>query len=245
LLALPYVQDGPWAAQWRVRARTYDHFVRAIVERFEQAAPSRPLRVLDLGAGNGWLCYRLNRRGHSSVALEWRWDDVDGLGAARGYAGHVEPFFPRVAASFETLPFPPSKFDLAVFNASIHYATDLVATLTEAVRVLVRTGGVAILDSPFYRSALDGDAMVAEKRSGGSLDLGPCRPDLLSLPSIEYLTRRRLLEASTGLGLSWHRHRVRYPLGYELRPLWAALRGRRTPSRFDVWEGRRSGTDVG
>jgi hypothetical protein len=33
----------------------------------------------------------------------------------------------------------------------------------------------------------------------------------------------------------WRRHRVRYPLWYELRPLAAALRGARKPSRFDVW----------
>lgn len=245
LLALPYVQDGPWAAQWRVRARTYDHFLRAIVEPLERTDPPRSLRVLDLGAGNGWLCYRLQRRGHSTVALEWRWDDVDGLGAARGYAEHVEPLFARVAASFEHLPFPGSEFDLAVFNASIHYATDLAATVGEAARVLVPTGSIVILDSPFYRDARDGDAMVAQKRSGGSLDLGPCRADLLALPSIEYLTRDRLLDASTALGLAWHRHRVRYPLEYELRPIWAALRGRRAPSRFDVWEGRRSTSDDG
>jgi len=179
------------------------------------------------------------------VAIEWRHDDVDGLGAARGYAGHVVPLFRRVAASFEALPLPDARFDLAVFNASIHYATDLAATLSEAVRVLVPAGGVAILDSPFYRNARDGDAMVAEKRSGGALDLGEARADLLALRSIEYLTRDRLLEASSGLGLSWRRHRVRYPLAYELRPLWAALRGRRAPSRFDVWEGRRSEPAVG
>ena len=42
--------------------------------------------------------------------------------------------------------------------------------------------------------------------------------------------------ASRGLGLAWRRHRVRYPLWYELRPLVARLRGRRAPSRFDLWE---------
>jgi SAM-dependent methyltransferase len=240
LLALPYAKRGRWTAQWRVRARTYEHFMRTVVERLERAAPSRPLRVLDLGAGNGWLCYRLHLRGHSAVALDWRWDEIDGLGAARGYRGYVEPLFERVAGSFEALPFPDSMFDLTVFNASIHYATDLAAAIAGAVRVLVPTGSVVILDSPFYRRAADGEAMVVEKRAGGALDLGPDRDDLLALPSVEFLTRQHLEQASAGLELSWRRHRVLYPLAYELRPLWAALRGRRSPSRFDVWEGRRS-----
>ncbi len=243
LLTLPYVEHGPWAGQWRVRSRTYERFLDAVVAPMERTTRGRPLRVLDLGAGNAWLCFRLSGRGHEAVALDWRHDEIDGLGAARGYAGHVEPLFARVAASFEALPFPDAWCDLAVFNASLHYTTDLAATLAEAVRVLVPTGIVAILDSPFYQNARDGDAMVAEKRSGLALDFGAAQADLLALSSIEYLTRDRLLDSSSGLGLSWRRSRVRYPLSYELRPLLAALRGRRAPSRFDVWQGQRTRRD--
>jgi hypothetical protein len=58
----------------------------------------------------------------------------------------------------------------------------------------------------------------------------------MALPFIEYLTPARLEAASKQLGLVWTRHRVRYPLWYELRPLAARLRGHRTPSRFDLWE---------
>jgi SAM-dependent methyltransferase len=237
LLILPYLRHGRWAAQWRVRSRTYEAFMSRIVGPLERSG-ARALRVLDLGAGNGWLSYRLLERGHRPVAVDWRDDDVDGLGAARGYAKHVGRMFERVAASFEALPFDDRSFDLAVFNASLHYTTELHGTLREAVRVLGERGVIAILDSPFYRREQDGEAMVAEKRSGAALAMGELQEDLLALPSIEYLTRERLVDASGGLGLSWRRLRVVYPLAYELRPLWARLRGRRTPSRFDVWEGR-------
>jgi SAM-dependent methyltransferase len=238
LLALPYLEEGPWAAQWRVRARTYERFIDEVIVPLERASPGG-LRILDLGAGNGWLCHRLQRRGHVAIALDWRSDSVDGLGAARGYAGHVDPLFPRVVSSFDALPFVGGCCDLAVFNASIHYTTDLRATLTETIRVLAAPGGsIAILDSPFYRAEEDGAAMVAEKRRGETLPMGDARSDLLAIPSIEFLTRRRLEEASEGLGVEWQRHRVRYPLPYELRPLWARIRGRRPPSRFDLWMGR-------
>jgi SAM-dependent methyltransferase len=235
---LPYVREGPLAAQWKVRSRTFDGFITKVLAPMERTTRPVPLRVLDLGSGNGWLCYRLHQRGHSTVALDWRYDDVDGLGAASGYAALVRPLFARVASSFEHLPFPDRFCDLVVFNASLHYTTDLRRTLAEAARVLAPGGVVAILDSPFYASEADGAAMVAEKRAGTTLPMGNARADLLAIPSIEFLSRRRLEEASQGLVTSWRRHRVLYPLRYELRPLWARLRGRRTPSRFDVWEGR-------
>ena len=58
----------------------------------------------------------------------------------------------------------------------------------------------------------------------------------LALTCIEYLTPARLADASAGLGLAWRRHRVWYPLWYELRPLKARVSGGRRPSRFDLWE---------
>lgn len=233
---LPYARSGALAAQWRVRARSYERFIEKVVVPRERM--SQRLRVLDLGAGNGWLCFRLHGRGHEAIALDWRDDRVDGLGAARELDGSSEPPFPRVVGSFESLPFTAHRCDLVVFNASLHYATDLRAALSEAVRVLAPNGAIAVLDSPFYRFERDGEAMVSEKRTGSTLPMEDLRADLLALPSIEYLTRERLDAASSGLHLAWRRHRVRYPLAYELRPLLARLRGRRAPSRFDVWEGR-------
>lgn len=238
LRSMPYVRGGPRAAQWHVRARTYERFLQRVVVPLARAR-SRPLRVLDLGSGSGWLCRRLEIGGHSAVALDWRCDQVDGLGAAGVYREPGQSLFPRVVASFESLPFAEPLFDLAVFNASLHYTTDLRLALDEAVRVLNDGGRVAILDSPFYRREEDGAAMVSEKRQGFALRMAEARTDLLALPSIEFLTRNRLEEASAGLGMSWRRHRVRYPWSYELRPLWARIRGRRAPSRFDVWEGTR------
>ena len=93
-----------------------------------------------------------------------------------------------------------------------------------------------VIDSPFYDSAAHGEAMVAQKHARARAQFGRLAPDLLALPFIEFLTADGLARASEPLGLAWRRHRVRYPLGYELRPLLAKLRGRRVPSRFDVWE---------
>ncbi len=235
LLALPFVQHGPFARQWSVRARTFVRFVRAVVEPQELSATPRPLRVLDLGAGNGWLCYQLTQRGHACVALDWRRDTVDGLGAATPYLDHLSGGFGRVVATFEAVPLRPT-FDIAVFNAAIHYATSLEDTIAEAVRVTRPGGRVVILDSPFYAETSDGEQMVAEKRTAAQQAWGARADALLALPVIEYLTSERLARASAPHALAWRRHRVSYPLWYEVRPIVARLRGRRRPSRFDVWD---------
>jgi SAM-dependent methyltransferase len=233
VLELPYPRGGPLARQWRVRARSYEAFVRLILRPLA-ASNGGGLRLLDLGAGNGWLSRRVAMEGHEAAALDVRDDRVDGLGAAADLLSARPGLFQRVAASFDALPFPPGHFDLAVFNASLHYALDLGRVLGAAAAAVRAGGRIVILDSPFYATEQAGAAMVAEKRREASTRFGHRADALLGLPFIEFLTADRLRAASPEL--SWRRHRVRYPLWYELRPLTARFRGRRPPSRFDLWE---------
>lgn len=218
MLALPYLRHGPLARQWSVRARSYDALARLV-------GKVRPARVLDLGAGNGWLSYRLALSGISAVAIDVRDDTVDGLGAAACYDGR----FDRVSASFDALPVRDRSCDMVIFNAALHYALDLGAVLAEARRTVRPRGRIVVLDSPFYTRERDGEAMLREKKASGAYTAA-----LLAPPFIEYLTLDRLAVASPGL--AWRRHRVRYPLWYELRPLMAWLGAKRQPSRFDLWE---------
>jgi SAM-dependent methyltransferase len=226
LLALPWLREGPHASQWAVRSRTFEAFLDRVLEPAAKSS-ARPLTVLDLGAGNGWLSHRVAALGHSAFALDIRGDDVDGLGA-----GDWPAHFERILASFDSIPLADASSDITVFNASLHYAVDLPAVLAEAKRVTRRGGTIAILDSPFYRRERHGEAMVAEKRCSATVQFGDRAEALTSLDCVEFLTRARLTAAS---GIEWRRHRVLYPLAYELRPLVAALSGRRPPSRFDLW----------
>jgi SAM-dependent methyltransferase len=235
LLALPYLEQGPLAKQWAVRARTFDGFVEKVLGPAERKAGGRPLMVLDLGGGNGWLCFRMSLRGHRAVAIDIRSDSVDGLGAGAGYTRALERMFGRVQASFDELPVAARAFDVVVFNASLHYAVELQSVIAEAMRVVAPGGRIAILDTPFYRTRQAGDAMVAEKRASGAARFGERAADLLALSFIEYLTEERLAQSSPR-NVRWKRHRVRYPLWYEMRPALNALSGKRPPSRFDVWE---------
>src|ERR1700694_3116339 len=69
-LALPYRDvTGRLDTQWIMRGCTWRYFERRILPRLEREV-QRPLDLLDLGAGTGWMSYRLALRGHRPVAVD-------------------------------------------------------------------------------------------------------------------------------------------------------------------------------
>jgi hypothetical protein len=63
----------------------------------------------------------------------------------------------------ERLPFPTGRIRLIAANASLHYTSDITTTLSEFLRVLMPGGTIAIIDTPFYERAEDGERMVNER----------------------------------------------------------------------------------
>jgi SAM-dependent methyltransferase len=229
--ALPYHDlSGRFAAIWRIRARSYDTFIRVALGPLE--ASRQALRVVDLGAGNGWLSYRLAKRGHRVVAIDLSADPLDGLGAVRHYVAAMLP----LVAEFDHLPLPSNTADLAVFNASLHYSTDYAGTLRETLRVLRPRGSLVILDSPMYSNPSSGLRMVQERRARFLATYGFASD---ALPSEHFLTPARLAELSSDLGLSWQVHRPALAWRDAFGRAVGGLRARREPARFPVIVGIR------
>ncbi|HEU5103888.1 MAG TPA: class I SAM-dependent methyltransferase [Roseiflexaceae bacterium] len=247
---LPKVDPAdPLAWQWRMRAASFASLRRHVLvplarrtmtrEETRKGAkrsscfallrrPSRAatgLRVLDLGAGVGWLSNQLARLGHTPCAIDVNLDSRDGLGAARHCGGD----WPRVQAEFDRLPLADRQADLAIYNASLHYSADYRATLAEALRVLRPGGWIVIMDSPIYRRDASGRQMVAERQVAFARDYGTRSDALLS---VGYLTWATLRELGQNLGLRWRAIRPWYGWDWALRPWRARLAGRREPSSF-------------
>ena len=222
-LALPYEDlTGRLSEQWAMRARTYRYFEKHVL------GPG-PLDVLDLGAGCGWMSYRMSLTGHRPVAVDLLSDSRDGLGAARHY-----PHFPKFEAEFDRLPFADGSFDLAVFNASLHYSSDYSKTLAEARRAVRDGGRVVVLETPVYRLREYGEAMRRERHRHF---LARYETESDHVGSIEYLDLEMIAKLSRELGIEWRIHKPWYGLAWHTRPLRAWLRGRRPPSRFWILEG--------
>jgi SAM-dependent methyltransferase len=222
--SLPYVdRRDPQSATWRVRQESLGH-LRHILRGLGRGR----LRILDLGAGNGWLSHRLAVDGHACAAVDWLDDPEDGLGAARHYAAG----FTRIQADFDDLPLARAQFDVAVFNASLHYSADPGATLCRARGHLVEGGLLVVMDSPVFTSDEDGRRMVDAQQAkfqalgGESLRWG-----------VGYLTAVSLARAAAEAGV-----RVRWipshgRPGWAVKRWFAGLRQRRPPARFGLWFG--------
>ena len=233
-LALPYEDTtGKLSWQWDMRGTTYRYLERRVLPDLERQA-RQPLDVLDLGAGVGWLSYRLALRGHRPVAVDLLTDPLDGLGAARHYFDSLSMPFLTFQAEFDRLPFADEQFDLAIFNSSFHYATDYRTTLQEIRRCLRWDGRVIIMDTPIYRRHRDGEEMREERHQQFEAQFG-FRSD--SVPSIEYIDEAMLERLQRDLNIRWEVYRPWYGFQWHLRPLKAWWNKRRAPSRFRILVG--------
>ena len=239
-LALPHVApNDPQRDIWRRRGESCRLLFAKIIAPME-ARRERPLRILDLGAGNCWLSYQLTTRGHQVAAIDLSVDLLDGLGAHVWYRPRLEragraPFTP-IQAEYDHLPFPSQCADVALFNASLHYSTDCSVTLREALRVLSPEGIVVIMDSPVYRQASSGEQMVREREMEFDRAYG-FRSD--SVPAEHFLTTDRLAELAYELTLRW---RMYAPVSSvsRLKGQLRRLRGRRELAVMPVIAGHRA-----
>lgn len=227
-LALPY-QDtsGRNSQQWKIRSKSYDFLIRHVLKPL----PGRG-SILDLGAGNCWMSFRLTLFGYSLVAVDLLTNANDGLGAAGHFNKHLSTPIPRFQAEATCLPFGDEQFDVIVFNASFHYAEDYEATLGEALRCLKPAGKVIISDTPWYSREESGRQMIVERQAAFRQRFGTPSD---SVKSLEFLTDERLQGLEEKFSIRWTVHRPWYGWKWAMRPWIARLRGRREPSRFRMY----------
>jgi SAM-dependent methyltransferase len=223
--ALPHVPaDDPQSVVWQVRRESFDRLLKLLMSRFRSVTP----KVLDLGAGNGWLSSRLAQAGCLPVAVDVLDDERDGLGACR----HYRVTFPRVQADFDDLPFAARQFDVVIFNGSLHYSPDVAATLARTGTLLAPGGVLAVVDSPAFMCEADGDSMCVRNRDRFRREYGVASPEQ---PGEGYVTLPRLDAGAVALGLEPHFFESRGPLRWAAGRVFTRVRHGLVPPRFGVW----------
>jgi SAM-dependent methyltransferase len=145
---LPYGQPpGYPPLYWEVRRQTFCTLLRLLARQGTSPADGP---AADLGAGFGWLSYRLAELGYRVFALETSRDESFGLGAAERYYAPEMPFV-LIQGDLNHLPLQPGKCGLVIFNASLHYAADLEYALGRAAQALRKDGMLVVLDTPISR----------------------------------------------------------------------------------------------
>lgn len=217
-------------AMWNIRARGLAALTRELARTFGD----RRLIVCEIGAGVGWLSYRLAMEGNTCVAADVNVDARDGLGAARHYvASGID--LTRVRAPMDRLPVASGLADVVVGSASFHYAVDEDAqrrVLAEAARVLRPGGLVAILDSPVYRSAASGERMVAEWRDASGTS------SATDVRDSGYLVRDEIERAIAGAGLTPEFRRHWMGWRWTANFIWQRWFGPREPAMLPMILGR-------
>lgn len=231
--SLPAVPAShPHAAIWRRRAR---HLGRALSLASERLGPG-PWRVLDVAAGCCWASARFLADGHSVAAVDVNLDEQDGLLAAERLLDEPSRL-PRAEADMEALPLEPARMDLVFVAGVLHHAARPTRALLEMRRVTRRGGLVLVVDSPVYRRAADGEAMVAERAEAHTRRYGFAAPPF----GTGYLVWPELGALFAGAGWRFEAHG--WPgRGREwARDLVEIGRWGRRTARFPILIGRRDG----
>lgn len=181
-LNLPYTDvTGRQQDLWRLRTRHWRRLLRVL----DGVLATPGAVVLDAGAGNCWLSYRLAQLGAYPVALDLNDDAMDGLGVAEVYRQHAGVEITTAQAELERMPLADGQCDAVVINGSLHYVADVTLALGEARRALRPGGILVVMDSPVYRDGNAGRQMMEEWAAQYAQRLGKFPS---TLPGKGYLT---------------------------------------------------------
>lgn len=145
--------EHPLAEEWRLRADSARRLVAAL-HRLQ-----RPLRVIELGCGNGWLAHRIAEVPHSDV-VGADVNDVELQQARRVFAQRSNLRF--VHHDMESGELPLWRPDVVVVASAIQYVADPTGLIAAWLSSLAPHGEIHILDSPIYRAA---DVAAARERT--------------------------------------------------------------------------------
>lgn len=138
---LPDFSRGhPLADEWRARSASASRLIRYLTHR------PKPLRILDLGCGNGWLSNLLAQNGHVITGADL--NRLELRQAARVFS--TNPNLSLVEVDTKFLPFKPQTFDLILLASVIQYFEDLAAMLRSLTPFLKPRGEIHLVDSPLY-----------------------------------------------------------------------------------------------
>lgn len=141
---LPFIE--PVSTSWEWRLRQYDLEVigqrlpALTVNALGPANSGRKLRLLDVGAWNGWLSYRLAMMGHEVTAVDYFIDEYDGLAAKKFYPAEWQ----AIQMDLTDLSVLDTVFDAVILNRCLQFAPDPLRMLTQA-RTRLAPGGCLIL----------------------------------------------------------------------------------------------------
>ncbi|MGB8193645.1 MAG: methyltransferase domain-containing protein [Chitinophagaceae bacterium] len=139
---LPFIgNDHPHYDEWLVRRNSSEKLLKRIRKM------KMPLKILDVGCGNGWLSNQLSQVPGTEVT-GFDINLVELQQAKRVFQERDNLQFAS-NSPFQSMQ-GEQRFDLILFAASIQYFSSLNAVISEALQKLTPRGRIHIIDSHFY-----------------------------------------------------------------------------------------------
>ncbi len=137
---LPAIANGhPHAKEWKLRAASASRLVHYL------AGKKKPLKILEVGCGNGWLAARLASLARVTVL---------GLDPHEPEIRQARRIFKGKNLQFCSAGYPEGleeeRFDMIVFAASFQYFPNAVRLLRQTADLLHPGGEIHIIDTAFY-----------------------------------------------------------------------------------------------
>jgi 8-oxo-dGTP pyrophosphatase MutT (NUDIX family)/ubiquinone/menaquinone biosynthesis C-methylase UbiE/uncharacterized protein YbaR (Trm112 family) len=132
--------SGRHEQEWRLRAKSFQ-LVHTWLAKF---AAGRMLRILEVGAGSGWMSQKLAVHHHVLAC------DVNAGRHGLCATPSAQRRFMAVQAELDCLPLAEHSLDVIIANASLHYTAGPENFFEQAHRVLRPNGKLIVMDSPVY-----------------------------------------------------------------------------------------------
>lgn len=126
--------------EWLVRKRSAERLVTYIKMK------NKPLKIAEVGCGNGWLSAKLATINNTQVTGI----DINHTELKQASEVFDKPNLRFVYGDIQDSSIP-GDFDIVVFAASIQYFPSLKEIVTSSFSLLNNEGEIHILDTPFYK----------------------------------------------------------------------------------------------
>ncbi|KAA1244133.1 trans-aconitate 2-methyltransferase [Aquimarina sp. RZ0] len=155
VMQLPLVsQHHHYYKEWQLRQKSTKRIVDYLTKK------NIPLKILDLGCGNGWFSYQLSLIPNSEVyAVDV--NDVELTQASRVFKQNNLQFI--YADIFAQEVKVLTDFDIVTVNSCIQYFENLPTIVNRLQNLLKKGGELHIWDSPFYESVQISNAQKRTK----------------------------------------------------------------------------------
>ena len=132
----------PYFKEWQIRKRSCDRLIKYLDKK------NKPLHILEIGCGNGWLSAQLARNTPGQVlGIDINQEEL--TQGARVFSDISNLKF--VAGNLSSAQPEHRNFDIIVFAASLQYFSSLKETVQSAFQYLQAGGEVHIIDTIFYK----------------------------------------------------------------------------------------------